>query len=107
MTCKSCEGDLYPHYGVGPHLCYHRKPGGFAKNTPGQSSNTFNWDNWPDNFFVDVGGGETVEDLESQYSTCGIWTCPDCGQRDGTLFGAVSKPEMLRRLALTRSQDND
>ena len=102
MACKECD-DLYPHYGVGPHLCFHRKEGGFAANSPGQSDNTFDLDNWPKNFFVEVEPGETLEDLKRAYSTCGIWTCPKCGPFEGELYGALSKPAFMERFGLTRT----
>lgn len=68
MSCQSCfdpdDGTrIYPHYGVGPHLCFYKIPGA----TLGQSELLPQTD-WPANYEEDPGAPGH-----------GVWWCPECG----------------------------
>lgn len=68
MSCPSCfdpeDGTrLYPHYGVGPHLCFYKIPGAML----GQSA-LLPPAAWPPNY---------EEDPDAPGH--GIWWCPECG----------------------------
>ncbi len=66
--CPSCTDPdtgeyLCPHYGVGPHTCYHKIPNAvIGQSQPLPKSE------WPKNY---------VEDPDCP--GMGIWYCPDCG----------------------------
>lgn len=61
MSCDTCRGGLYPHYGVGPHKCFYKIDGAVM----GESVQ-LPVDRFP-NF---------VEDEEAP--GLGVWLCPDC-----------------------------
>ncbi|QYC52494.1 hypothetical protein [Salmonella phage SSBI34] len=58
--CETCKEGEYPHYGVGPHICFYKIPGAVI----GQSIVLHEK---PDNF---------VEDPE--HHGLGVWYCPEC-----------------------------
>lgn len=71
-SCEHCvdpDGEsIYPHYGVAPHTCFFRKPGGIEKNPLG-TSDVLPKSQWPENF---------IEDEEAP--GCGTYThCLVCG----------------------------
>lgn len=67
------EADLYPYYGVAPHECYWKKPGGFGKNPLGTSTIEPVPD-WPDNFLLEVDpGGEP----QLGWGACGVFVDPE------------------------------
>jgi len=68
--CKHPYHSYYPYYGVGPHLCYYRKPGG-SSDALG-TSDVSPVESWPNNFLLDAEGGVSLS------NPCGIWYCPDC-----------------------------
>ncbi len=74
-ACTHPEHDAYPSYGVGPHVCFHRRGPGFV---PGQSLPVPESE-WPANFKVDP---ETV-DPTGQEAPLGVWSCPGCGGAGG------------------------
>lgn len=64
MTCnEDCKE--YPQYGVGPHICYHKKPGGFSN--PLGTSELIPESEWPSNY---------VEDPDAP--GLGVYFCPLC-----------------------------
>lgn len=70
------ECDDFPYYGVAPHECYWRKPGGFEGNKLGTS--TVNpLENWPDNFLAEINPNVDIKSQLS-YGLCGIYYCPAC-----------------------------
>lgn len=58
--CGNCADGSYPHYGVGPHICFYKIPGAVI----GQSVTI---SDKPDNY---------VED--SECPGLGVWYCPEC-----------------------------
>lgn len=58
--CAKCEDGSFPHYGVGPHICFYKIPGAKV----GQSVIL---SNKPENY---------VEDPECP--GLGVWYCPEC-----------------------------
>jgi len=72
LCCNSCDDGTgncaYPYYGVAPHECYYKKPGGF--NNPLGTSTIEPVEDWLENF---------VEDSEAE--GCGVYThCLECGR---------------------------
>lgn len=58
--CGTCKDGGYPHYGVGPHICFYKIEGAVI----GQSAPL---PDKPDNY---------VED--PQCPGLGVWFCPEC-----------------------------
>lgn len=83
---ESCQN--YPQYGVAPHECYWRKPGGFKENPLGTST-IKPLGSWPDNFLAEIESGEPIEKALS-WGLCGVYYCPSCKngmEESETLWG--------------------
>lgn len=76
--CEECE--YYPIYGVAPHECYWRKPGGF--NNPLGTSTIEPFDKWPENFVAEIDPSKKVSD-QIAWGLCGIYYCPCKGKAKG------------------------
>jgi hypothetical protein len=85
-ACK-CEDGLFPQYGVGPHICFWKKPGGKI----GQSDNSWTLESWPDDFFLEIDRGDTLESLSKGYSVTGIYVCPEHGPKHGRWRNCYSR----------------
>lgn len=72
---QQSECEYYPVFGVAPHECYWRKPGGF--NNPLGTSTIEPLDNWPDTFYAEI---DTTRPVSAQlgWGLCGVYVCP-CG----------------------------
>lgn len=93
-TAKDCKD--YPYYGVAPHECYWRKPGGFEENPLGTST-ILDLEHWPENFAAEL---DDPSDMEKQLSwgLCGVYYCPSCGSgvnMDG-LYNKARISELLQ-----------
>ena len=76
-VCSNPDCSVYPMYGVAPHECYWRKPGGFEANPLGTST-IIDVEKWPANFLAEIDPDKDIAEQLS-WGLCGIWTCPDCG----------------------------
>ena len=86
--CEADDCDCYPNYGVAPHECYWRKPGGFEENPLGTST-IIDPDKWPDNFLAEIDQSEPIEQQIS-WGLCGVYYCPRCKhgmEETATLWG--------------------
>jgi hypothetical protein len=76
-TDSKCENEeWYPQYGVAPHECYWKKPGGFEENMPGDST-IEPLEKWPDSFLAEIDGSKPIKP-QLQYGLCGVYFCPKC-----------------------------
>lgn len=87
------ECDNYPYYGVAPHECFWRKPGGFEGNKLGTSTidpvNT-----WPKNFYAEIVEEQTVTQ-QMLGSLTGVYYCPCC------MSGAGDSPDLYDNERIT------
>jgi hypothetical protein len=72
-TCSNPEcKEVYPYYGVAPHECFYKIPGGQLGDS------TINpVDTWPNNFLAEWDDSLTVSQ-NLKYGLCGVWVCPEC-----------------------------
>lgn len=98
---KCDEG--YPQYGVAPHECFWRKPGGFAENTIGQST-IEPLEEWPDNFLAEIDPTQRIGPQIS-YGLCGVWYCPVCKKGMEETDTLWSKEKIESRLAAARGEE--
>lgn len=96
--CSQECREAYPSYGVAPHECFFRKPGGFQVSPLG-SSTTEPVSTWPDNFFAEIDKSQSViPQLAEDASLCGVYLCPECLDLDklpDIVDGLVGKHEIL------------
>lgn len=74
--CSDAGCGYFPMYGVAPHECYWRKPGGFDANPLGTST-VLALDDWPDNFLAEIEPDRPVAEQLS-WGLCGVHYCPNC-----------------------------
>lgn len=94
--CNNPECSAYPMYGVAPHECYWRKPGGFEANPLGAST-IIDMQHWPANFLAEIDPDEDVGPQIS-WGLCGVFVCPSCGsgyQASETLWPAQRVADAL------------
>lgn len=80
--CKNPDCDVYPYYGVAPHICFFRRGKQFKM---GQSK-LLPRNKWP-RYFVE----DTSEGSKPGYLPCGTYHCPKC------LAGVPKKPKRKGR----------
>lgn len=68
--CAHPDHDIFPMYGVGPHVCFHERGPGF---TIGQSLSKPRVE-FPPNFWPD----DTEGPQDDGAPVVGIWSCPGC-----------------------------
>lgn len=86
--CQSPDCNLYPHYGVAPHICYYKRGDDFKI---GQSIG-LPASEWPANFEPDLEEGETAETV-SYPNACGTYYCPECVANGRVILRALSPKE--------------
>jgi hypothetical protein len=72
-NCAAPDCNLYPYYGVAPHICFYKRGDEFSI---GQSIG-LPPSQWPDNFVPDLEPGETAETV-AYPNACGVYYCPAC-----------------------------
>jgi hypothetical protein len=72
---QQSECEYYPVFGVAPHECYWRKPGGF--DNPLGTSTINPLESWPDGFYAEIDTSKPVSG-QLNWGLCGVYVCP-CG----------------------------
>lgn len=95
--CSNPDCDSYPIYGVAPHECYWRKPGGFEENPLGTST-IVPLEDWPDNFEAEIDPDKPVAEQLS-WGLCGVHYCPECKNGMGSYDDSYGREALLELLA--------